>query len=114
MCRAYNIGVKASKQFGLTTFGFDLIFEPIWSNTWADTDVPIETNFGKSIPVGGKTVENDFRFLNYIVRMGITRETDVFGFQLGLQMRTIGYHLEQTNFVEEYEREQWERGTNGH
>jgi hypothetical protein len=106
---AYNIGVGASKQVDMTTFGFDLIFEPIWSNTWADTDIPIETDSGKLIPVGGKTVENDFRFLNYLVRMGISRETDLFGVQLGLQMRTIGYHLEQTNFVEEFDREQRER-----
>ena len=106
---AYNIGIGASKQVDFTTFGFDLIFEPIWSNTWADTEIPIETQSGKIIPAGGKTVENDFRFLNYLVRMGISRELDSFGFQLGLQMRTIGYHLEQTNFVEEFDREQWER-----
>jgi hypothetical protein len=100
---AFNLGVGVSRRDGPATFGMDIVYEPIWSHTWALADVPIATT-GGSIPAGGKTVENHFRFSNTLVRLGLDRELPVFGgrlaaFQLGLMVRSIGYHLNQDDLV---------------
>jgi hypothetical protein len=108
---AYNLGTGIAKQTASFSFGTDLIYEPVWSNTWADTPEPVLTAGGTTLPAGSKTVINDFRFNNWIFRMGIGRQYKVFGFQLGLQARFISYHLSQVNKVEVFEREQDESWT---
>ena len=35
---AYNVGIGFSRVLGETTFGIDLIYEPIWSHTWANAE----------------------------------------------------------------------------
>ncbi len=69
---AYNVGLGLSRAIGQTTYGFDLIYEPIWSHTWADAaeETPIEGDSGV-VPVGEMTVENFFRFHNSIFRFGV-------------------------------------------
>ncbi len=111
---AYNFGVGLAKSNDIFTFGFDIIYEPIWSNTWADAQNTIETVSGKRILKGEKTVDNDFVFSNSIIRLGVTSEDSRRGFQLGLQIHSISYHLEQHNFVEEFRRklhENWREWT---
>jgi len=108
---AYNFGLGLSRKDSAAKFGIDLIFEPIWSNTWADTPVPILNQSGNIIPAGGKTVINDFMFTNWIFRFGVGKQYKVFGFQLGLQTRFYNYNLEQVNKVEIFERSQNENWT---
>ncbi|MHC4150088.1 MAG: hypothetical protein ACYSR5_11450 [Planctomycetota bacterium] len=107
---AYNIGLGFSRSFEKSTIGIDLVYEPIWSNTWADAADYVTTRSGHLLPPGYKTVENDFRFSDWILRMGLTsKENETFGFQLGLQARSIGYELDQKNYIEEFSRNQHER-----
>ncbi|MGH7416621.1 MAG: hypothetical protein ACREKB_02440, partial [Candidatus Rokuibacteriota bacterium] len=50
---AYNLGIGIARAFGAAAFGMDLIYEPIWSDTWARAATPIETLRGDTIPAGG-------------------------------------------------------------
>ncbi|MCH8285792.1 hypothetical protein IIB79_04600 [candidate division KSB1 bacterium] len=107
---AYDIGLGFSKTIEEdgVTIGLDLIYEPIWSNTWADAAEPVMTSGGDIIPVGGKTIENDFRFSNKLLRIGISKDGEQIGFQLGIQMRSIKYWLDQYNNIESSRRKQKE------
>jgi hypothetical protein len=103
---AYDLGVGLSKVLGPATFGVDAMYEPIRSYTWADAIAPTATLGGDTIAIGGKTVENRFRFSNAVFRIGVGRDIDLqgspkmVGLQLGLMLRSISYRLEQTNHVE--------------
>ncbi|MGQ0646860.1 MAG: hypothetical protein ACT4P7_04775 [Gemmatimonadaceae bacterium] len=103
---AFNAGVGFAKVKGLTTVGVDLIYEPMFSNTWADAARDTARAGGGVIPAGGKTVENDFRFANSKLRIGIGREhrhkrdsSVVSGFQFGLAVGSVSYRLKQRNNV---------------
>lgn len=102
--RALNIGAGVSRRNGPAVFGVDLVYEPIWSHTWADAAAPVETPSGSIIPAGGKTVDNRFRFSNWLLRIGVERQDEPFGFQIGLQWRWIRYWLEQENYLGESRR----------
>ncbi len=112
---AYNIGIGVGNVTETGRFGMDLIYEPIWSNTWAEAATPIETQGGALIPVGGKTIENRFRFSNALVRFGVGQDieldgrSDGAGIQIGLEMRQVHYWLEQTDNVMVARRNQEER-----
>jgi len=105
---AYNLGLGSSREDGPVSFGIDVVYEPIWSNTWADTEAEITTPGGTIIPAGGKTVENDFRFNNAHLRIGAGREAGRLGFQLGLHVRSISYEMDQYNFITASARQQSE------
>jgi len=86
---AFNFGAGLSHATDSSAFGMDLIFEPIWSHTWADAAEPLRNERGDVIiPAGGKTVENYFHFNNALVRLGLSGQGKIFGFQLGLQARS--------------------------
>ncbi|MGH7701260.1 MAG: hypothetical protein ACREMJ_12180 [Gemmatimonadales bacterium] len=112
---AYNFGLGFSRTTGPATFGVDLIYEPIWSNTWAEAAEPMVTRLGDTIPTGGKTIENDFRFSNALLRLGVSRELEGndprrgAAFQLGLVVRSIHYWLAQYDNVQVFGRNQEER-----
>jgi len=104
---AYDLGVGIAKSAGLTTFGVDAIYEPIRTHTWGETPSSIVTQLG-TIPAGGKTTENHFRFSNAIVRTGIGQEIPIdtvrgtiksIRLELGLGLRSIGYTLDQFDHV---------------
>lgn len=103
---AYDLGVGLSKVLGPATFGVDAIYEPIHSYTWADAMAPTSTLGGDTIPVGGKTVENWFRFSNAVFRIGAGRDIDLegsdnaIGLQFGLMVRSINHRLQQADNVE--------------
>jgi hypothetical protein len=105
---AFNFGGGLSHTSERNIVALDLIYEPIWSHTWADAAEPVETWYGAHIPAGGKTVENYFRFDNWLVRLGLQEQDKVFGFQLGLQARYTSYHLKQDDFVMNTRRKQKE------
>ncbi|MGI9625557.1 MAG: hypothetical protein ACR2QM_01865, partial [Longimicrobiales bacterium] len=104
--RAYNIGMGLGKRSGSTTFGMDVIYEPIWSHTWADSETPVTDANGQIIAPGGKTIENRFRFSNALLRMGVGEEFTLdgpgtrLGLQAGLNVKRHHYTLDQRNHVQ--------------
>ena len=104
----FNLGGGLSKINGNSTFGIDVIYEPIKSNTWAEADTFLVSEDDELIRPGDKTVENFFDFSNWILRTGLGWQKDNMSFQLGMQMRTIHYWLDQTDFVAVTERSQEE------
>ena len=108
---AWNLGAGLSKHTGPLTFGVELVFEPVKSNTWAETEDGVHDYLGRWIPPGGKTIENTFKFSNMHLRLGFDREdTGVVGFQLGMQLSLIEYTLAQIdNIAGDFreEREGW-------
>ena len=102
---ALNLGIGVSKLAAGSTFGLDVIYEPIRTSTWAEAAGPTATASGAVIPDGGKTIENDFRFSNAMVRIGVGQElkgadsTTIAGFQFGLALRSIHYRLRQVDNV---------------
>jgi hypothetical protein len=109
---AYNLGVGFSKTKAGSTFGIDVIYEPIWSHTWADAAAPVITAVGDTIPAGGKTIENQFRFANALMRIGVAYDfgagTSHHALQFGLSLRSISYDLTQANHVDITARRQHE------
>jgi len=102
---AFNLGVGVSKVKDRTTFGLDVIYEPIWSHTWADSPTPVVDILGNTIAPGGMTVENHFRFSNALFRIGVG--TDFGGetgrqhaLQFGLILRSVSYHMNQFDHVQ--------------
>jgi hypothetical protein len=106
---AYNVGGGASREEGPFTFAIEAVLEPIWSNTWADSDTTVTSVTGVAIAPGGKVIENDFRFSNSHLRIGVGRAPEQgWGFQLGLHVHSIRYDLVQHDFVTERTRDQSE------
>lgn len=103
---AYNLGMGVSRTSGAARFGLDLILEPIWSTTGTTADVPVATLLGDTIPVGGTTLENRFRFTNVLFRIGVGRDVTLgplgraAGLQLGLGVRAVRYTLAQADFIQ--------------
>ena len=67
---AYNGGVGMAKTGGNSTFGFDVIMEPMFSTTWAEAARDTVTSRGSVLLAGAHTVDNRFRFSNAILRFG--------------------------------------------
>jgi hypothetical protein len=106
--QAYNLGFGLAKETGSSIFGFDMVYEPIRSHTWADAAENIERGDGTILYAGEKTVDNRFRFSNLWMHMGISRKTRKVDWQFGLKMQTIRYRLNQENYVEKTDRTQHE------
>jgi hypothetical protein len=87
----------------------DVIYEPAWSDTWAEAAAPTATASGDTIPVGGRTVENSFRFSNAAVNMGVGHTVGHATFQLGVGVRAYDYDLTQSNRVTDSLRQQSEQ-----
>jgi hypothetical protein len=103
---AWNAGVGVAGVDGPATFAAEVIYEPIRSHTWADAAQATTTASGGSIPVGGMTIENHFRFSNAVLRLGMGRAVGSATFQLGLEVRSINYRLRQRDHVAETQRRQ--------
>jgi len=102
---AYEVGVGVSRTYGPAVFGMDVVYQPIWSTTWAVASTPTATLDGGLIPLGGRTVENGFHFSNALFRMGFSHEvvrslSKTAALQLGLLVRSVHYSLAQQDFVE--------------
>src|SRR2546425_7736054 len=103
---AFELGVGVSRTTGASVFGMDVVYQPIWSTTWAEAQTPVVTLGGGTIPVGGRTVENGFHFSNALIRIGVSREvtlgplTKTTALQLGLAVRSVHYDLAQQDHVE--------------
>jgi hypothetical protein len=103
---AFNVGLGVAKVTERTRFGFDFVFEPATSETWAEAEGPIPTIGGDTIPDGKKTVENSFEFSNAFVNMGVTHDAGPVALQLGLRVSAYDFHLDQWNHVLESSRRQ--------
>jgi len=103
---AYNFGAGVAYEHEGTTFGLDAVYEPIWSDTWVEAPGPVQTASGRVIEAGGRTLENDFRFSNKALRTGIGHAATRWGAQLGVQVRSCDYELEQVDLVGETFRRQ--------
>ncbi len=102
---AYELGVGVAHPYGPSLFGVDVVYQPIWSSTWAEAATPTATSRGDTIPVGGRTVDNGFHFSNALFRIGFSHEvvrsvTKTAALQLGLAVRSVHYTLAQRDFVE--------------
>ncbi len=100
---AFNVGIGLARTNGQATVGIDAIYEPTWSTTWAEAAAPTPTRLGDTIPAGGRTIENHFRFGNALFRMGLNQELDTRGraaLQFGLMVRSIRYTLGQADNVQ--------------
>ncbi len=105
---AYALGVGLAREEEETTYGIDLIVQPAWTETWAEATEPVPTATGDTIPVGERTVENDFSFRNLALAVGVGRELGPGEAQVGLQLRSYAYDLDQDDRVEERRRKQEE------
>lgn len=107
---ALDIGVGAAKRTTDVVVGMDVVYEPAWSSTWADAGAPTVTTTGDTIPAGGRTVENEFRFSNARLTLGAAYEVGIAEFEGGIQVRANDYHLDQWDNVANTTRrqdEQW-------
>jgi hypothetical protein len=106
---AYNFGVGLSRTVKHTSFGFDLIQEPMTSDTWGE-----DAN-------GAHTVDNHFNFFNVKWRAGFSHDlqlardsSQLLGFQFGISRYGVGYDLDQVDHVAgttRHGREDWAQWT---
>ena len=82
---AFEVGPGIARSSGPTTFGMDVLFQPIWSHTWA------ATTSGDTIT----TTDSRFSFSNVVMRMGVAQEIRPVQIQLGLAVRSIDYVMHQ-------------------
>jgi len=97
---AFGVGFGVARELAGTTVATDVLYEPIWSNTWQEADVAVQSASGSTIPVGGRTIENDFVFSNLTIRMGVDRDWSMGDAQLGIEARSIAYTLDQVDRVQ--------------
>ncbi len=103
---AFNFGFGTSRVIGHSTFGLDVVMEPMWSHTWADAGGDTTDVNGGVIRQGAHTVDNHFRFSNSRINVGFGHElaasndsATMVGLQVGVGMRSINYTLDQENHV---------------
>src|SRR5437867_9559416 len=61
---AYELGVGVSRTYGPSLFGMDVVYQPIWSTTWAEAGTPAATS-------GSDTRHSHLS--NAVCRMGVIR-----------------------------------------
>ncbi len=94
----FGIGTGVTSQQGRTLLGAELMFLPGRSHTWAFADSAVVTPGGK-LGKGDKTIDNEFRFANWTMALGLEHEWNPGGMELGLRVNRYGYHLDQQNFL---------------
>jgi hypothetical protein len=94
----FGLGAGITSQQGGTLIGAELMLQPGRSHTWAYADSAVVTP-GGTLRKGDKTVDNEFRFANWTIALGLEHEWTPGGVQLGLRVNRYGYHLDQKNFL---------------
>ncbi len=82
---AFDIGPGIARSVGPTTFGMDVVFEPIWSHTWATSTTSDTTT----------DTDSRFSFSNVVMRLGVAQQVRPAEFQLGLAVYSIDYVMRQ-------------------
>lgn len=103
---AYEIAFGFARTSAATTFGFDVAFQPIWSETWQEADSTDVAMAGGRLARGDRSIENDFFFTNVVLRTGVAHEVCRATLQGGLEVRSHAYGLEQVDRVTQRYREQ--------
>ena len=104
---AYEAAIGFSRALGRSSFALDFALQPIWSETWQEADASDVAASGRRLRVGDRSIENDFFFTNVLIRSGLRHAaTDLVEAQMGLEIRSYAYRLEQVNHVERSYREQ--------
>jgi hypothetical protein len=107
--RAWNIGFGVSNNDGKSILGLDVIYEPAFSETWAEADGTEFVPAGRMIMVGSRTIENTFDFYNHIIRLGIRSAVRDLG--IGVSLHSYKYYMKQVNHILETSRRQKEEWT---
>ena len=102
---AYEAAFGLARTTAATTFGLELALQPIWSDTWQEADAAAAEASGGRFAVGDRTIENEFFFTNVELRTGVSHDVERAGLQLGLEVRSYAYTLDQTDHVESTSRE---------
>jgi hypothetical protein len=97
---AWALGVGLSQTLEDTRFGVDIVFQPIWSDTWQEGDSALSPTQGPVILPGGRTLENDFFFTNVVLRTGLSHAVGAASVQAGLEVRSYSYQMKQHDHVE--------------
>lgn len=106
---AFELGVGLARTRGASTFAVDVALQPIWSDTWQEAEEDVVLGEGKGvITKGGRTIENEFVFLNAQLRVGFSHQFDEVRVQGGVEGRSYSYSLEQVNNIESTIRNQEE------
>ncbi len=103
---AFDIGAGLGHQKGPLRFGVDVIYQPAWSQTWAEAVDTLRTEDGVLLQPGDHTIENDFFLSNLVLRLGLARESERWGFQLGVRASARETQLDQWNVVTATRRKQ--------
>jgi len=99
-----------------TTFGIDVVLEPIYSTTWAEAARDTVTASGAMVRKGDHTVDKEFRFANSMMRVGFgymappSDSAMTLGVQFGLGVHTTRYRLGPTDLIRKesrVQRESW-------
>lgn len=112
---AYNFGIGVSQHQGAATFALDLVYEPILTRTWGEAPSDITTIFGTTIPAGGRTIDNHFKFSNALARLGVAQDLLFAGareplrLQAGIAAHAIHYRMTQVDHVGGISRRQEEQ-----
>lgn len=97
---ALNVGLGVSRQTGPVSFGLDVLYEPMWTHTWAMSGgCPPEMLCIAIVAPPVKSLDNRFEFSNARVRMGVAREGKQVGFQLGMDVYSINYVMRQQDLI---------------
>ncbi len=110
--RAFDFGIGTShRSDNNVIFAADFILEPVWSTTWGTAAHDYYGGSGIAIPTGGKTVKNNFDFMNSILRTGLGWQGKHVLVQAGINAKTYRYVLKQKDYVQGTSRRQNEHWT---
>lgn len=98
---AYNIGVGANWSNSKSLWGFEYIYEPIATNTWAEAGEQILPPPNQNLSPNYKTIENFFTFYNHIIRIGHQSQSkwEWLDYRFGVQFRFYRYNMNQNDNI---------------
>jgi len=105
---AYEVGFGLAMSEAATTFALDVALQPIWSTTWQEANLDDVTESDGRLAVGDRSIENDFFFTNVMIRSGMSHRIDPVELQVGVEIRSYDYQLDQVNRVDQTFRDQSE------
>lgn len=107
---AWELATGLSHRTRGTLFAVDVAVQPIWSDTWQEADTALVGAGGRTLASGDRTIENDFTFLNVVMRAGFQADAGPVELQGGVEARSYDYDLRQDDRVEgttRFEDEAW-------
>jgi hypothetical protein len=116
---AFNVGGGIARNKGPWTYGFDAIYEPIWSRTWTNADKATETVQGQRLDAGTSTLNSRFRYSNAIARVGFAAAIPMakdksLTLETGGQVHAFRYDLNQWDAIQQEQsksRQNWNEWT---